>query len=234
MKDCVKKCLGQMIISCQAYSDTPFYGPDNIRRFVECAVMGGAKAVRCCWGRDIKAGRAVSKDLIIIGITKKGTTEDGDRNEPFITPDLAAVDEIVEAGANIVAFDARLTQKRGKESLLKLLEDIQRKYPEIALMADCSTYEEALFAAESGYVDIVSTTLSGIYGTVKGVDDALVRRLKATVKIPVNAEGRVWELADIDKLYQAGADMITVGSAVTRPHLIVKHFVDHCRQVYGE
>ena len=41
----------------------------------------------------------------------------------------------------------------------------------------------------------------------------------------INGEGNVWELKDVDALVEAGADMITIGTAVTRPHLITKRFL---------
>ena len=234
MKDCVKKCLGQIIVSCQAYEDTPLYGAENIKKMVECAVMGGANVVRCCWPENIKAAREVSKELVIIGIDKVGTTEEGDRSEVFITPSLEAVDRIVEAGCDIVGLDCRLTPKRGKRELQQLLEAIHKKYPSIGVMADCETYEDAKFAAESGLVDIVSTTLSGLNKPEMGIDTELVEKLKSITSLPINGEGRVWELSDISAFNDAGADMITIGSAITRPHLITKRFIDCYDKVYNQ
>ena len=48
MKTCVNACLGQLIVSCQAYEDTPLYGAENMKRMVQSAMLGGAKVVRCC------------------------------------------------------------------------------------------------------------------------------------------------------------------------------------------
>ena len=70
MKTCVNACLGQLIVSCQAYEDTPLYGAENMKRMVQSAMLGGAKVVRCCWPQDIRAARSLSPDLIIIGINK--------------------------------------------------------------------------------------------------------------------------------------------------------------------
>ena len=61
----------------------------------------------------------------------------------------------------------------------------------------------------------------------------LIRDLKKAVSLPVNGEGRIWELADLEAVWDAGADMVTIGSAVTRPHLITRRFVDcshRCRE----
>lgn len=230
MKAIVQRCLNELIVSCQAYEDTPLYGAETMKKMVECAVMGGAKVVRCCWAQDIRAAREVSDDLVIIGI-KKVFPEESD-NGIFITPTFSAVKEIVEAGADIVALDTRFTEKRPKEALLKLLKEIKESYPEIGVMADCATYEEGEFCAKSGMVDILSTTLSGIADpSLIGPDVALMKRFKTDFSLPVNAEGRIWELADIDAVVAAGADMITIGTAITRPHLITERFISHYQQI---
>ena len=233
MKEIVKKCLGELIVSCQAYEDTPLYGADNMKRMAASAMLGGAKAVRCCWPHDIRAARELSDDLIIIGINKV-FPEDGSMNGIFITPTFEAAQEAIEAGADIVALDTRFTEARPKEELLSLLTEIRKAYPEIGIMADCSTYEECIFCEESGMVDILSTTLSGLVHEMEGPDVDLLKKLKADCKLPVNAEGRIWELKDIDAVVKAGTDMITIGTAITRPHLITERFIQHYEKVKGD
>ncbi len=231
MREIVEKCLGQVVISCQAYEDTPLYGADNMKKMVECAVLGGAKVVRCCWPQDIAAARTVSDDLVIIGINKI-FPEDGNIDGIFITPTFESAKAVIEAGADIVAVDSRIIPSRGKEELRSLLKQIREAYPEVGIMADCATYEDCMFCEETGYVDILSTTLSGEgANAMPGPDIDLVKKLKANAKLPVNAEGRIWELADIDAVVAAGADMLTIGTAVTRPHLITKRFIDHYNSI---
>ena len=70
MKTSVEACLGQLIVSCQAYEDTPLYGAETMKKMVQSAMLGGAQAVRCCWPQDIRAARSLSEKLIIIGINK--------------------------------------------------------------------------------------------------------------------------------------------------------------------
>lgn len=230
MKDCVQKCLGQVIISCQAYSDTPLYGEQYIEKMAECAVMGGAKVIRACWPENIRAVRKFSRDLVIIGINKAGRTS---LPEPGIniTPTFESAREVIEAGADIVAVDTRLIPQRGKEELLDLLKKIRTAYPDVGIMGDSATYEDAMFAAQSGYLDIVSTTLSVMVEDLPGPNVELVRRLKASTDLPVNAEGHIWELADIQSVVDAGCDMCTIGTAVTRPQLITKRFVDFNQKI---
>ncbi len=231
MKECVKRCLGEIIVSCQAYEDTPFYGSDNIKRFVESAMMGGAKVVRCCWPNDIKAARSLSDDLIIVGINKTNKTEGGHLQDIFITPTFESAKEVIEAGADIVAFDVRITENRSKEDLLSLLSQVSESYPEVGIMADCATMEDARICVESGKVDILATTLSGMVNKDPGPDVGLLVEFKKSFDLPVNAEGRVWELADLKLLADGKADMITIGTAITRPHLIAKRFIDYYKQI---
>ena len=232
MKDVVKKCLGELIVSCQAYEDTPMYGSDNIKRFVESAKLGGAKVVRCCWKQDIEAARTVD-GITIIGINKAMNAA-GSKDDIFITPTFESAKEVIEAGADIIALDTRITPKRSKDDLFRLLNQIREAYPHVGIMADCSTYEEGKLCADAGLIDIVSTTLSGMVKPMQGPDYNLVRSFKETLNVPVNAEGRIWELHDLELVVAAGADMITIGTAITRPHDITKRFVDFYTSIQNQ
>lgn len=228
MHESVKKLLGGVIISCQAYEDTPLYGAENMKRMAQCAIMGGANGLRACWPQDIKAVRSIT-DLPIIGINKM--FGDGDpMDEIFITPTLDSASEIIEAGADIIAIDCTIRPSRSFEELYNLLKAVKTAYPNIAIMADLATLDEAIKVAESGYVDIISTTLAGYTRSsahVKsdGPNIEMIRELKKHVSLPINGEGRVWELHDLEAMLDAGADMVTIGTAVTRPHLITERFV---------
>ena len=131
MKDVCKRLIGQTIISCQAYEDTPLYGADNMKNMAACAILGGAKAVRACWAQDIAAIRSLSDDLIIVGIDKDIDKSKKEGTYPFITPTFEAVKRIVEAGADVVALDCAAYPERGKEELVALLKQIHDTYPDI-------------------------------------------------------------------------------------------------------
>lgn len=229
MHQAVEKLIHKIIVSCQAYEDTPLYGADYMKRMAECAVMGGAAGIRACWPQDIKAIRE-SCDLPIVGINK--CVQAGDPlDEIIITPTFEAAKEVIEAGADIVGLDCTIRPTRGFPELKKLLVQIKEAYPEIAIMADIASYEEGVKAVETGLVDIVSTTLSGYTrATVNDCNDKpnveLLKQLKASISVPINAEGRVWELSHLHALLEAGADMVTIGTAITRPHLITQRFTD--------
>lgn len=228
MKPVVEKLLGKTIISVQAYEDTPLYGAENMRVMAESVLLGGAEGIRACWPQDIRAIREVT-DKPIVGIFKD--FGDGDPLDTvFITPTVEQACQVIEAGADVLGVDCTIRPTRGLEELKRLLGGIRDKYPDIAIMADLATLEEGIAVAETGMVDIISSTLSGytrqsLSRKSDKPDVELVRQLKAAVDLPVNGEGRIWELADLEAVLAAGADMITIGSAVTRPHEITKRFV---------
>ncbi len=224
----VEELLGKIIVSCQAYEDTPLYGPNYMKAMAESVLMGGASGIRACWPQDIKAIREIC-DKPIIGIYKEFTDSDP-LDTVFITPTLQRAKEIIEAGADILGIDCTIRPTRGKEELITLLNEIKRRYPNIAIMADIATVEEGIFAAKSGLVDIVSTTLNGY--TRESIDQKtekpnveIIKELKKEIDIPVNGEGRIWTVEDMQLVLDAGADMVTIGTAITRPHLITERFV---------
>ena len=236
MKPVVEKLLGKTIISVQAYEDTPLYGPDNMRTMAQSVLLGGAEGLRACWPQDIRAIRSVT-DKPIVGIYKDFPGGDP-LDSVYITPTLDRAREVVEAGADILGLDCTLRPNRDLAQLTALLRQIHDLWPEVAVMADLSTLEEGIAVAETGLVDIISTTLSGytrqsLSRAGEKPDLQLIRYLKKAVSLPVNGEGRIWELSDLEAVWDAGADMVTIGSAVTRPHLITRRFVDcshRCRE----
>lgn len=234
MHKTVEKLLNGVVISCQAYEDTPLYGPDFMAAMAQCAQMGGANGLRACWPQDIRAVKAVC-DIPVIGINKK--FGDGDPlDEIFITPTFELAKEVIEAGCGILALDCTIRACRPFEELEELLHRIKETYPDLPVMADLATLEEAVKAEKTGCVDIISTTLAGYTRNscehkTEGPDVALIREIKKACSLPVNAEGRIWEVGELEAVLEAGADMVSIGSAVTRPHLITERFVN-CNRKY--
>ena len=92
---------GALVVSCQARADNPLHGSSYMAAMARAAAQGGAGGIRANGPGDIAAIRAVL-DLPIIGLFK--------RDDPgfavSITPDFAAAEAVVAAGADIVAIDA--------------------------------------------------------------------------------------------------------------------------------
>lgn len=227
MHHVVEALVGKMIVSCQAYEDTPFYGPDHIKIMAESVLMGGADAIRACWPQDIKAIRSIT-DKPIIGIYKE-YADGNPLDEIFITPSFMRAKEVIEAGADIVGIDCTIRKNRGYEEVLKLLKRIKECYPQIAIMADIATLQEGIQMEKSGYVDIISTTLNGYtresMNEDQGPNVTLMKDLKKHTSLPINGEGRIWTIEDMNCVLKAGADMVTIGTAITRPHLITERFL---------
>ena len=96
-------------------------------------------------------------------------------------------------------------------------------------MADISTFEEGVKAREMGF-DIISTTLSGYTKHSRQdlvtPDFELLENLVKELDCPIILEGRIWEPSEVDKAFELGAYSVVIGSAVTRPQLITKRFIE--------
>ena len=250
MKNITMKLVGQLIVSCQAAPGTPFGNEASIAAMALCAAKGGAGGLRVCWGDNIRAVKAAT-DLPVIGIHKRLSKGPMRPDKVYITPDLEAAADAMDAGADVLGMDFT-PRGRSWRDIEALLAAVRARWPDIAVMADISTLEEGKAAAAMG-VDIVSTTLSGYTldslrqmdidyaALVKQYlktgeipeyepDLALIADLKAAVDIPINAEGRIWERGQMLAAFNAGAAMVTVGSAITAPDAITKHFAEALRQ----
>jgi N-acylglucosamine-6-phosphate 2-epimerase len=148
----------------------------------------------------------------------------------FITPTLEAARAVWEAGAEIIALDCtEQINHRGKPAY-ELLPVLKKEIPEAILFADVSTYREGVRAIESG-ADIVGPTLYGYTAETKHIEQPdwrefarMCRDFKG--KAYVIMEGHLYTPEDAMKCLYLGAHAVVVGSAITRPHLITKRFVD--------
>jgi len=208
-----------VIISCQALPNEPLHGSEIMARMALAAAMGGAVAIRSNSREDVAAIKAAVQ-LPVIGLVKR----DYEGFEVFITPTHKEIDELIEAGADMIALDAT---RRPRPEGCKL-EDLVHymKSKGVPIMADVSTLEEAQYAAELG-VDCVSTTLSGYTSyspQLEGPDFNIVEQAAKLLKIPVIAEGRIKQPAHVEAMLKLGAHSVVVGGAITRPQLIALDF----------
>lgn len=216
---------GKLIVSCQALEDEPLHSSFIMSRMALAAKEGGAAGIRAQSKADIDAIMEVC-DLPLIGIIKRQYSD----SEIYITPTAAEIEELLTTRCQIIALDATDRKRPGGESCSALLHMIQDGGR--LAMADCSTYEECLAAAEMGF-DIVSTTLCGYtpYSAhIEGPDFDLIRQCCQNINVPVIAEGKINTPQDLAEVFRCGAFSAVVGGAITRPQLITRRFVDAISQ----
>ncbi len=223
MDTLIEGLCGKLIVSCQAGVDEPLHGPAFMAAMARAAELGGAAGIRANGPADIAAIRA-AVSLPIIGINKKRYPG----CPVYITPSFADAREIVEAGAHIVALDGTSRPRPEGVSLAGLVARIRGELG-VPVMADLSCLEDALAAQQAG-VDLLATTLAGYteHGRppTPGPDFDLISQLVEHSRLPVIAEGRFVEPAQVAEAFARGAHAVVVGSAITRPQAITRRFVE--------
>lgn len=210
-----------LIVSCQAVKGEPLYGLDFMHHFARAAVLGGAKGIRANYVSDIVAIKK-EVDVPVIGIIK-AVYED---SEVYITPTLKEVKELLTTGCEVIALDATNRVRPNGEKLSDLVKYIRENAPEVEIMADCSTFEEARAADEMGF-DYVGTTMRSYTPYTKGIeipDYDLLKKMKKELNAKVIAEGGIWETSQLEKVLECEPYAVVIGSAITRPMDITKRF----------
>lgn len=221
MNNIIDKIKHSIIISVQAMPNEPLYQEECLNAMIKSVLKGGAKALRLAGARDIRNAKKFS-DVPVIGLTKPEVIPKNWKQTVYITPGIKEVSELVAAGADIIATDGT-SRPRGNDNLNKIVKYITMNKK--ISMADISTIYEAVAARTLGF-DMVSTTLSGYTQfSDTNSEEPDFKLLEQAVKIldcPVILEGRIWTPEQIKKAFDLGAHAVVIGSAVTRPQLIVK------------
>ncbi|MCR6673019.1 N-acetylmannosamine-6-phosphate 2-epimerase [Devosia ginsengisoli] len=209
-----------LIVSCQARADNPLHGPQFMGAMALAARDGGAVGLRANGPEDIAAVMAAG--LPVIGIHKVFS----DEYPVYITPDFAAAEAIVAAGAEIVALDCTERPRHGEHP--RVLVRRIREELGAEVFADISTVEEGLAAADWG-ATYVATTLSGYTEATQPKPDEpdlkLLETLAHRLSVPVVAEGRYNMPALVRQAFGAGAHAVVVGTMITNPREITRMFV---------
>ena len=216
---------GKLIVSCQALDNEPLHSPFIMSRMALAAAQGGASAIRANSLIDVKTIMELI-DLPVIAIIKR----DYPGSDVYITPTLKEVDELMAVKPAMIAMDATSHERPGDKDLRELVEAVRSRYPELLLMADIATVDEARYAAEIGF-DCVGTTLHGYTAETQGQilannDCQFLRDVLAAVNVPVIAEGNVETPAMAARCLELGAHAVVVGGAITRPQQITRRFVN--------
>lgn len=212
-----------MIVSCQSEGEDPFNSdPAYMGLFAKAAEMGGAIGIRTQGIEKLKAIKRATK-LPVIGLLK-GKFPDG---TVCITGSFKEVEQLIDAGSDVVAIDGTFREREGLKGPAFIAE-VKRRYGCLVL-ADIATLEEAKACEEQG-ADAISTTLNGYtpetLTQVETPNFNLLESILREVRIPVFAEGRYNTPADAQKAMEMGAYGVISGTALTRPRVITKWFVE--------
>ncbi|HDJ6080824.1 TPA: N-acetylmannosamine-6-phosphate 2-epimerase [Staphylococcus aureus] len=212
-----------LIVSCQALPDEPLHSSFIMSKMALAAYEGGAVGIRANTKEDILAIKE-TVDLPVIGIVKR----DYNHSDVFITATSKEVDELIESQCEVIALDATL-QKRPKETLDELVSYIRTHAPNVEIMADIATVEEAKNAARLGF-DYIGTTLHGYTSYTQGQllyqnDFQFLKDVLQSVDAKVIAEGNVITPDMYKRVMDLGVHCSVVGGAITRPKEITKRFV---------
>ena len=223
-REILESLKGGLIVSCQVQHDDPIYSEEMPVKMAEAAQWAGAVGIRANSPEQIRAIRE-AVDLPIIGLYKiwqEGT-------DVFITPTLEAAKQVYEAGADIIALDCTEQMINGREAY-HLLPEVKEALPEAIIFADVSTYEEAKRELQLG-ADVIGPTLYGYTRQTKDIEQPDLREFARMCRdfgdqAYLIMEGHIYTPEDAIKCLYLGAHAVVVGSAITRPHLTAKRFVD--------
>ena len=224
-RELLDKLKGGLIVSCQVQPDDPVYSMDFVLKMAQAAEWAGAAGIRANSPDQIKMIKE-HVDLPLIGLYKIWH----DDTDVFITPTLDAARQVWEAGADIIALDCTDQITHEGKPAWELLPLVQKEIPDALIFADVSTYEEAKRAVDLG-ADIVGPTLYGYTEATKHIEEPNLREFARMCRdfgdrVFMIMEGHIYTPEDAVKCLYLGADAVVVGSAITRPHLIAKRFVD--------
>jgi N-acylglucosamine-6-phosphate 2-epimerase len=210
---------GGLIVSVQARDRSALDDPHVLAALASAAEQNGAAAVRIQGVRNLEAVRR-RVTIPMIGIIKRQY----DGYEPYITPTLTEVNEVLSCGAEIVAFDATDRPRPGGVEIAALIAAIHQGGA--LAMADCAVAADGV-CAQASDADIVASTLCGYTKETQGhqlpaLD--LVREL-AELDAFVICEGGIHSPEQGAAARRAGADAIVVGTAITNTEWLVERYV---------
>lgn len=213
---------GELIVSCQASEDEPLRDTHVLSMLAYAVTTAGVRFIRAGLEdiREIKKRTGAT----IIGILKdRDLLSDG---KAFITVRKEDVRKVIEAGAEIVAIDC--TRRERPEPLDKLFGFVRSNFPHVEIVADVADTEDARRVLPLG-PDYIATTLSGYTDYTIGrklPDLELVSELVKFADVPVIAEGGFTYPWQARLALLRGAHAVVVGSALTRPQLMARRFLE--------
>lgn len=215
----LEKLRGGLIVSVQARAGSALDDPQVLAALARAAQENGAAGVRIQGVRNLEAVRA-RVQVPIVGIIKR----EYPGFEPYITPTLREVREVLACGAEIVAFDATERRHPDGAEIAALIAEIHRGGA--LAMADCALPSDGAAARAAG-ADIVATTLCGYTKETAGMSLPALETVRSFAQLGAFAicEGGIHAPAAAAAALQAGADAVVVGTAITNAEWLVQQYV---------
>lgn len=214
----LERLRGGLIVSVQARNGSALDDPQVLAAMARAAEENGAAGVRIQGVRNLEAVRK-RVAIPIVGIIKR----EYEGFEPYITPTLREVREVLECGAEIVAFDAT---GRPHPDGLEVAALVATVHSGGALaMADCAQSDDGVCAQAAG-CDIVATTLCGYTKETQGAHLPALDLVEALSQLGtfVICEGGIHAPAAAASALAAGADAVVVGTAITNTEWLVRQY----------
>lgn len=224
----LKRIRKQMIVSCQGYDERTFHTAEDMLAMANAAYLGGCAGFRLNSPTSVRLVKERFPTMPIIGIWK----QEHAGSEVYITPDVASILALRKAGADMIAVDATMRKNHLGEYGWQTIQRAKDLDPSLVLMADCASFEDAQAAVKAG-ADIIGTTMSGYtsYSEPKeGPDFKMLQACHEYLPCFLICEGRIWTREDAKKCFEAGADAIVVGTAITNPKMITERFIHYLKE----
>lgn len=220
MSSVLDQLFGRLMVSVQAYPGEALRHPETMAQLSQSVVSGGAAGIRAQGIADISFVKS-RVSVPVVGIWKEGD------QGVSITPTFRHALAVVYAGADIVAVDGTSRPRPDGRTLAETVSLLHMQTPNVPVMADCGSLDDACVATNAG-ADIISTTLAGYTGGRAATDGADLELLKQIVTalpdMRVVAEGRIYTPAQARAALDAGAHTVVVGTAITHPATITGWF----------
>lgn len=220
---------GGLIVSCQSEGDDPFNSPEGVGLFAKAAEMGGACAIRS-QGLDKTRYIINHVELPVIGLLKTSFPD----GSVCITREWCGILALCDINVSMIAVDGTMREYEGITGP-QLIRRIKAEL-DLPVMADIATETEAMACAQAG-ADCISTTLNG-YTTETALTKSGVPNLELVnilsrrlAPLPVIAEGRITNPQHAAACIQAGAWAVVVGTAITRPRIVVTWYNEALKRI---
>ena len=122
--DIINRLKHKVIVSVQAMPSEPLYLEKCMVAMMKSVIKGGAGGLRVAGVRDVKNAKHLF-DVPVIGITKPDVIPSNWQEIVYITPVLKDVISLVEAGADVIAFDGTMRERPNSEKLEDLIKYIK-------------------------------------------------------------------------------------------------------------